>query len=115
MKNEVVSLEVSTYRGDLGISVNGSIKVVTRGRVGKIDVMQDKTQLIGILPKHLQVKLAHAVQEIEDYYNDVEEVASGEATLGRSVKKNMIKKKPELPEQPEDEFIELDPEDYLQD
>ena len=71
MKNHVVSLEISVARlvGPEQLKATGSMKVVTRGRVGRIDILQDNREMISSLPMGIQAKLSNVLQEIEDYLN----------------------------------------------
>lgn len=97
IKNHVVSLEVSAFKKEEEIKVNGRVRVFTRGKVGVIGIEQETSHSVTVLPIELQAKLSNIVQEIEDYYNGVEEVVRGEVTLG-SKKKNPKRSVKEYPE-----------------
>ena len=118
MKNHVSSLELSTFLKSGKLEVNGRIRVYTKGMVGNINVSQETALTVAALPKALREKLSNVVQEIEDYFNGVEEVAGGEVTM--KPKKPGRKNPPHVEERvvreiPEDEFdpIVLTESDYL--
>lgn len=111
MKNHVISLEISVARlagNPEKLKATGSMKIVTRGRAGKIDVLQDKRETIGTLPEAIQTRLSNIIQEIEDYYNDVQEVAGGEITMAG---KKKSKNRPHVEERVVEDFDDILPED----